>query len=114
MGTLRFKINSENINVSNLFRILGFKEDSELNFNEFHKFLDYISPQITEEEVRYFFDKVDTDESSTISIKEIEEEMSQHKIATNHSSIIKKANTLQEEDSPKLSTGLAEKAKICF
>jgi len=42
-----------------------------LNFKEFHKFLDYLSPKITEEEVKYFFDKVDIDGSGTISISEI-------------------------------------------
>lgn len=68
MNGLRFKINSENIDVCKLFSILGFKPDSELKFKEFHKFLDYISPKITEEEVRFFFDKVDEDDSGSISI----------------------------------------------
>lgn len=68
MNGLRFKINSENIDVCKLFKILGFKPESELTFVQFHKFLDYISPKITEEEVRYFFDKVDDDESGSISI----------------------------------------------
>jgi serine/threonine protein kinase len=69
MNGLRFKINSENIDVNKLFTILGFKQGSELSFPQFHKFLDYISPKITEEEVRFFFDKVDVDESGTISIE---------------------------------------------
>jgi serine/threonine protein kinase len=61
MNGLRFMINSQNIDIGKLFTLLGFNPGSELNFEEFHKFLDYISPKITEEEVRFFFDKVDKD-----------------------------------------------------
>ena len=49
MNGLRFMINSQNIDIGKLFTLLGFNPGSELNFEEFHKFLDYISPKITEE-----------------------------------------------------------------
>lgn len=68
MSGLRFKINSENIDIRKMFQILGFKQQTELNFEEFHKFLFYINPQITESQIRFFFDKVDANESGTISI----------------------------------------------
>ena len=70
MSRLRFRINSDNIDVRKLLTILGIKnEKEELNFKEFSKFLDYIYSDLTEEEVRYFFDKVDEDSSGTISVQ---------------------------------------------
>ena len=70
MSRLRFRINSDNIDVRKLLNILGIKnEKEELNFKEFSKFLDYIYSDLTEEEVRYFFDKVDEDSSGTISVQ---------------------------------------------
>ena len=115
MNGLRFKINSENIDVSKLFHILGFRPESELKFAQFHKFLDYISPRITEEEVRFFFDKVDEDESGSISISEIEKEMARHNIVFDLANKLRKANTYQEdEEGRELSEQLAEKAKKCF
>jgi Ca2+-binding EF-hand superfamily protein len=114
MNGLRFKINSENIDIGKLFSLLGFNPGSELSFHEFHKFLDYISPKITEEEVRFFFDKVDADESGSISIEEIEGEMAKHNITVDRGSKLKKANTMQEDEEPQLSEQLAEKAKRCF
>lgn len=60
MSRLRFRINSDNIDVRKLLTILGLQnEKDELNFKEFNQFLEYIYPDLTEEEVRYFFDKVD-------------------------------------------------------
>jgi Ca2+-binding EF-hand superfamily protein len=103
MNGLRFKVNSENIDIGKLFSLLGFNPGSELNFAEFHKFLDYISPKITEEEVRFFFDKVDKDESGTISIVEIEGEMMKHNISIDRVSKLKKANTYQEDEESQLS-----------
>lgn len=47
MNDLRFRIHSDNIDVGKLFSILGFKSGTELNFVQFHRFLDYISPKIT-------------------------------------------------------------------
>lgn len=78
MNRLRFKINSENLDMSQLFTQLGFQSKTELNFEQFRKVLDYISPKITLEEVRYFFDKIDHDSSGTVSVLEIEKEISKH------------------------------------
>ena len=69
MSKLRFKINSQNIDVKKMLTILGWEgEKIELNFKQFHKFLQYIHSNIAEEEARYFFDKVDEDNSGTISV----------------------------------------------
>lgn len=69
MSRLRFRINSDNIDVRKLLSILGLQRESdELNFKEFNRFLEYIYPDLTEEEVRYFFDQVDEDSSGTISV----------------------------------------------
>ena len=60
MGRLRFTINKDNLDVRRLLFKLGLeKAHDELNFKEFNRFLDFIYPDLTEEEVRYFFDKVD-------------------------------------------------------
>ena len=49
MSRLRFRINSDNIDVRKLLTILGIKnEKEELNFKEFSKFLDYIYSDLTE------------------------------------------------------------------
>ena len=72
MGRLRFTINSDNIDVRRLLSKLGLEnEKDELNFKEFNRFLEFIYPDLTEEEVRFFFDKVDEDSSGTISVEEI-------------------------------------------
>jgi Ca2+-binding EF-hand superfamily protein len=78
MNRLRFKINSENIEMPQLFAALGFAPKAELNFEQFRKLLDFISPKITLEEVRYFFDKVDQDSSGSVSLDEIEAEIGRH------------------------------------
>ena len=50
MSRLRFKITSENIDLKKMFKILGLEgEDVELNYAQFHKFLDYIHPDLPEE-----------------------------------------------------------------
>ncbi len=60
--------------------------------------MNYIHPDLPEEEIRYFFDKVDEDSSGTISIAEIEKEMNSNNIVTDRGSRIKKTNTLKEDD----------------
>ena len=35
MGDLRFRVNSQNIHLKNLWESLGYSEDKELNRNEF-------------------------------------------------------------------------------
>ncbi len=59
MNRLRFKISSENIAIGELFSTLGFPANADLNFDHFRKLLHFISPKITLEEVRYFFDRID-------------------------------------------------------
>lgn len=50
--------------------------------------------------MRFFFDKVDKDESGTISIEEIEAEMMKHNITVDRVSKLKKANTYHEDEEP--------------
>lgn len=69
MNRLRFKINSENLDMPQLFSLLGFQPKGELGFEQFHRLIDYISPKITPEEVRYFFDRIDHDSSGSVSLQ---------------------------------------------
>lgn len=55
MGDLRFRINSENIDVEKLWESLGFESKKKLNFEEFHGFLMAIDPDMNEAEAVYFF-----------------------------------------------------------
>lgn len=47
MGELRFQINSKNIDLDRLIDGLGFKNNKELNYEEFSEFLRHIHPKIT-------------------------------------------------------------------
>lgn len=109
MYRLRFKINSENLEMPQLFTLLGFTPKAELNFEQFRRLLDYISPKITLEEVRYFFDRIDMDNSGTVSLHEIEEEINRH-IKLN-----KLPDELEDELPVKeLPPDLAQRTKTCF
>lgn len=48
MGDLRFKINSDNIDLRKLLSIMGFSktENNELDFKQFYVFLKNISPKL--------------------------------------------------------------------
>lgn len=106
MNRLRFKINSENLDMPQLFTLLGFQSKAELAFEQFQRLLDYISPKITPEEVRYFFDRIDYDSSGSVSLAEIEKEINRH---------IKPGRPVDEEDPPKeLSGELAQRVQVCF
>ena len=55
MTELRFQINSKNIDLMKLLNSMGIKYENELNFTEFSDFLRYIHPNITKEEIKFFF-----------------------------------------------------------
>lgn len=46
MSTLRFKVNSENIDVEKLWETMGFDLKKKLNFEEFEEFLLAIDPDM--------------------------------------------------------------------
>lgn len=72
MGELRFEINSKNIDLDRLIDGLGFKNNKELNYEEFTQFLKHIHPKITNKEINFFFEKMDTNADGSISMKELE------------------------------------------
>ena len=46
MGDLRFKVNSENIDLKKLWKDLDLEEDKDLNFHSFEMFLQAIDPNM--------------------------------------------------------------------
>jgi len=54
----------------------------------------YLNSDITAEEIRYFFDKVDENNSGSISVNEIEKVMNKNQISTVKTSPLKKAGTM--------------------
>lgn len=46
MGDLRFKVNSENIDLKKLWKDLNLEEDKDLNFHSFEMFLQAIDPNM--------------------------------------------------------------------
>ena len=73
MSELRFQINSKNLDLNNLLKSMGIKH--EMNFHEFSEFLRNIHPNITKEEVKFFFEKMDSNADGSISIQELSSEM---------------------------------------
>ena len=71
MTELRFQINSKNIDLNKLLESMGMKNEKELNFSQFSDFLRYIHPNITKDEIKFFFEKMDTNEDGSISIHEL-------------------------------------------
>lgn len=59
MTDLRFKINSQNIDLNKLLMGLGFSQNHDMNYKEFYEFLRHINPKITKDEVAFFFEKLD-------------------------------------------------------
>lgn len=51
-----------------------------MKFTDFHNFIKTINPEISQEEAIYMFEKTDVDNSGTISLKEIEQQMVKHNI----------------------------------
>lgn len=55
MSDIRFKINTENIDLRKLFDSLGFNDKTELIFKNFDQFIRIVNPSITSQQVVYFF-----------------------------------------------------------
>lgn len=48
---------------------MGFNEGTELGFKDFDGFIRIINPSITNEEVVYFFEKLDVNDDGKVSVK---------------------------------------------
>lgn len=83
MGELRFQINAKNLDLNKLLEGLGFKGYHELNFNQFSEFLRHIHPKITKDEIKFFFERMDSNEDGSISLQELSTEMEKHFITFN-------------------------------
>lgn len=128
---MRISINSNNINLKKLIESLGFKNKTELSFEQFSQFIRHVHRDINKEEIKFFFESMDDDDSGSISIAELQKQMGKHFITFNktesfeeegHSPSpmnIKKLNSHNEniehfEEEAKLSSELEKKAKKCF
>ena len=59
---------------------MGYTRETELNFKTFSEFLKTIDSSLTREEELHIFSKLDTDDSNSISLAELESEMVKHNI----------------------------------
>ncbi len=73
MSELRFQINSKNLDLNRLLKSMSIKD--EMNFQEFSDFLRNIHPNIIKDEVKFFFEKMDSNADGSISIQELSTEM---------------------------------------
>ena len=80
MNELRYTIRSQNIDLERLFSSRGYSKNSELTLEDFKKFLNIVGLSIETQEARYAFEKIDTDDSSTISLAELEATLMMHQI----------------------------------
>lgn len=80
MGQIRFRINSQNIDLERLFERHGYQRNTELNFELFEAFLKTIDATLTSEEERYMFEKLDTNDSDSISLSELQDAMTANNI----------------------------------
>lgn len=86
MTELRFQINSKNLDLNRLLEGLGFKGYQELDFQQFSLFLKHIHPNITKDEVQFFFERMDNNDDGSISLQELSSEMEKHFISFNKNS----------------------------
>ena len=80
MTSLRFEINSKNLDLNKLLEGLGLKGMKELNYKQFTEFIKHIHPHITKDEINFFVEKMDQNEDGSISIQELSTEMEKHNI----------------------------------
>ncbi len=80
MSDIRFRINTENVDLRKLIEQMGFDDRTELTFKNFDEFIRVVNPSITTEEVVYFFEKLDVNDDGKVSIKELELEMQRNHI----------------------------------
>ena len=75
MNDLRFIVNSQNLDIKNLMSMVGLKESENMDENAFKKFLITINPQVSEEEYKFCFSRLDKNGDGAVSIKELVEQM---------------------------------------
>jgi Ca2+-binding EF-hand superfamily protein len=80
MRDLRLRIKSDNIDLERLWRKYGFNKQSEMKFADFERFMNYVSPNFTKDEIVYIFQRLDVDKSNSISYKEMEDELKRYNI----------------------------------
>lgn len=83
MAELRFQINAKNLDLNRLLEGLGFKGLKELNFQQFSELIRHIHPTITKDEIKFFFEKMDSNDDGSISINELSSEMEKNHINFN-------------------------------
>ena len=113
MGDLRFKVNSQNIDIKKVWKSLGFQKDSELNFKKFQTFLDAINPNMNKAEQSYFFEKMDAKGYGTLSMASISDELEKFGISLTSESKTRPElrrtkshkNDLNKENEKRLETG---------
>lgn len=89
MSKIRYQINSQNLQLEKLIEKHGFSKD--MDFQSFQKFMKTIDEDLTVEEVRYMFEKLDRDDSNTISLAELETAMIENNIPLkSHYTLVKK------------------------
>jgi hypothetical protein len=98
---------------------LGFKNNKELNYEEFSDFLRHIHPKITKDEIKFFFEKMDINGDNSISMQELETEMERHRITFSRSAeeknkFIKQSPSCATEGENIMPTELELKVKRCF
>ena len=81
MSDLRFQIHSQNLDLCRIMAGLGYKDgSSSLNKHQFFQFLKIIYPHIKKAESDYIFAKVDVHNNDAVTIKDIENLMTNHGI----------------------------------
>ena len=82
MGDLRFYIKSNNLDLTKILYSLGYtSENQQLDFDAYYIFLKNVNPDIRKEEALYVFKETDIDNSSSISILEIEKILQKYDIS---------------------------------
>lgn len=71
MTDIRYIVNSQNIDVKNLISMVGLKESESMDQIAFKKFLLTINPQISDEEYKFCFAKLDINGDGYVSTKEL-------------------------------------------
>ena len=81
MNKLRFYVSHKNLDMKKIMDSLGFGHSKdEVTYQDFYHFFLRVYPEITNEEADYVFRKTDTDNSSTISLQELEQLLLQNGI----------------------------------
>jgi serine/threonine protein kinase len=99
MAQLRYEINSNNIDLDRLIEMYGFGRLRDLDFKAFDRLMRAIDPDLTIEEVRFIFEKLDQDDSNTVSLVEFQAALVQNNIPLkSHYGMPPKKESSKEKD----------------